>query len=114
MAAWPGTLPQTALVDSLQAKITKSVVEFQPDAGPPIRRARYSQHVKTYPISMIMTVAQRNTFETFYLANEALLIDFPDPHGGVLASFWFDEPPNYTTMGTGDRFLVAFSIARLV
>lgn len=82
MATWPGSLPQAFQHRSLQLGIADNRLRSAVDVGPAKVRRRSSLNVAALGGDMVMTAAQKATFETFVnstLGGGTLPFDFPDP-----------------------------------
>lgn len=66
MASWPGTLPQSFLVDSLSFQHQKGADASPTDVGPTITRQRFTAASTFFQGDMIMTPTQFATLESFY------------------------------------------------
>lgn len=101
MAAWPASLPQyfqIGMTDTRQSGFLRSAT----DTGPYKQRKRFTAVARFIGGSMIITAAQRTTFETFYVTTTnqgADAFDFLDPHGFATVSVRFVEPPAFTALG---------------
>lgn len=63
-ASWPIALPQCPLLE-FEETARGSVVSFEPESGPPIRRRRSSVWLTEFPVTFRMDGAQVAAFETF-------------------------------------------------
>ena len=103
MAAWPGTLPQQSRA-ALSETRSDARVRTAMDAGPAKMRRRHTAAVRNFQGSMILTQAQRNTFDTFYittLKEGSLAFDWTDPIDDTTASFRFISPAGFAVARPG-------------
>lgn len=66
MANWPGTLPQSFLVDGFSLTKQKGADNNQTDVGPTISRQRFTATSRFFTGRMFMTPTQFATLESFY------------------------------------------------
>lgn len=100
LAVWPVTLPQ-ALEVGVTDNRQQGFVRFEPSTGPSKQRRRFTATSRFLAGTMLLSQAQRVTFETFYsvtIAEGSLGFEFPDPldftSSGVETRF--REPPSLT------------------
>lgn len=100
MPSWPATLPQQfiGLTDQIQDPVLRTPM----DAGPPTRRKRYTSVTRKVVVPIILTGAQRQTFDTFFnttLEYGSLAFDWEDPVTDSTVSMAFLEPPTWRLRG---------------
>jgi hypothetical protein len=96
---WPEGLPATLRVSGLSVQPSSNVIRTAMDAGPKKARRRYTANSVKYSGSMILNMAQMETFKRFYrdaLADGALRFNFTDPAGLETAEFRFTADYSYT------------------
>ena len=112
---WPTQLP--FFLANLQETPGDGAVRFQPDAGPPITRLRWSSVPVLFQGSLILREnSQKVVLDTFFratLAQGTLRFHFPDPNVGFATGnatseddpLWlFSGPPVYTHLvGDGTK-----------
>jgi len=97
MATWPSSLPdymEIGLEDTRQQGFLRSEV----DAGPSKQRKRFTTTTRILRGTMLLTAAQRSTFETFYTTtiNEgADEFDMLDPLDATSVACRFVSPPTF-------------------
>jgi hypothetical protein len=82
MPTWPVSLPQTPLIAGYSEQPPDIIVETKMDAGPPKARRRFSAGIRPIKVKMLMTTAQVETLDVFYittLAGGALTFDYTHP-----------------------------------
>jgi len=116
MPTWPGTLPQSALINDYTESLEDNLSRFQPEVGPPKLRRRSSIFTTSVGFSMLLTSAQLATLETFYkttLEDGALSFttnDFRDET--PTTEYTFTSPYTFNSV-SNDIFVVSFSMRRL-
>lgn len=93
MADWPLSLPQNPLQDGFSEDLPRLTVATEMDAGPAKIRRRFTAGVTKYQFEFVMTLAQLNTFKTFYETTTqggSVKFGFPDPYTTTLTDFRFD------------------------
>ena len=98
--AWPSTLPSGPASFSETRK--PNVVMTQPDDGPSKTRRRFTKAVYLCKMSFLLTVAQRNTLDTFYdvtLDGGVNHFTFLHPWLGSSKTFKMKGPPDYSDSG---------------
>ena len=107
MASWPATLPQKQFI-GLSDQALDAVARTSMDSGPPSRRNRFTAVPRQVKVRIVLTGAQRQTFDSFFastLSNGALSFDWEDPVTDASVSFVFRGPPKWTLTrgGTPDK-----------
>lgn len=64
--AWPGTVPQYAMVSGYQERPERNVVEFRPETGPPLTRRRTSVSSDIISFETLMTLDEYDDLLEFY------------------------------------------------
>jgi len=103
MATWPGTLPQALHLGATETA-QKAFLRTQMDAGPYKQRGRFTAAVRYLSGTMLLTQAQRQTFDTFYrstLGYGSDAFDWHDPVDGSVVSMRFVEVPAFTAVNGG-------------
>lgn len=104
MPSWPATLPQHVLEQGYSEKLEDQTIETQVDAGIAKIRRRYTSANQLFQVTIQMTNAQAQTFETFYrdtLQGGVLSFDWVHPRYRTAASFRFRRPPpQYQSVGS--------------
>lgn len=83
MTTWDATLPQRFLIDGLEETIPDNRLRSDNDVGPAKVRRQQTLNVYSIKGSMILTVAQKTTLQTFVNTTTGggiLPFDFPDPN----------------------------------
>jgi len=96
---WHASLPQSQFIGTTVAVAADSVVRFAPDAGPSKTRPRYTSAARGMALPLILTNAQKVTFDTFYattLKQGALEFDWTDPATDTAVTMRFTAPPQFT------------------
>jgi len=96
MASWPGTLPALPFPVAFQPPDRRLRTEM--GAGPDKLRTRYTRETPVSVPPMMITKAQYDTLETFYvstLAEGTLPFDHAHPATGSTVSFRFVDRPSY-------------------
>lgn len=89
---WPATLPQDPFIGLTDELSADALVRTQMSAGPAKVRRRHGAAVRNVTVPLILTGAQRQTYDTFYkttLKNGSLQWDWKDPVDGAVISFRF-------------------------
>lgn len=101
MPIWPASLPQDQFL-GLTEQDQDSVLRTQFDAGPPSRRQRFTAITRDVDVPIVLSNAERATFDTFLrttLAGGALAFDWEDPVTDATVSFAFRRQPKWTLFG---------------
>lgn len=86
--SWPSTLPQAGAMN-VRGNPQSNVISFKPERGPSIDRRAASTVNKIRTVQLKLTLAQYNTFVTFF---ETTLKD------GVLPFDWVDPMTNESAL----------------
>lgn len=104
MASWPGSLPQNQF-HGLEASYPEGAVIRTPnDAGPAQTRPKYTGVRPRHSTPIVLTNAQKATFEAFYettLVSGSAEFDWEDPRSDLSATFRFLRPPSFTMQAGG-------------
>ena len=111
---WPVSLPQKVLVSGYGEGVGDGLLEYQPDTGPPITRARSSASPRPLSMQFELTRAQLATLRTFFdttLIRGALPFLFPAviEGGSYLVKFQKQGIPKWVSLG-GDYFSVSMTL----
>lgn len=116
MPSWPNTLPEYVLEQGFAEKNQDQAMETRMEVGPVKIRRRLTGAFKTFNVSMMMTSAQADTFESFWrstLAGGTLPFDWVHPRSRAAATFRFRNPaPSYASAG-GTSVVVSFVIEQV-
>jgi hypothetical protein len=107
--AWHTSLPQSPLVDGFSTSKGKTVASWQPDTGPPLVRVRWSFGIRPMHMAFMMSIAQKDIFNTFYdvtLVRGSLPFRIKDPSLGVTvrALFHPEEAPSFVSPDGGRKW----------
>jgi len=103
MAVWPASLPTTlgvGMTDTQQQGFLRTEME----AGPYKQRSRYTAVSRFLSGTMLLTQAQRQTFNAFYgttLGFGAAEFDWADPVDGTTVSMRFTDTPSFSAVAGG-------------
>jgi len=100
---WPVSLPQTLEIGAQETR-QPGLLRFDTDIGPPKQRRRFSATSRFFSGTMLMTAAQRATFETFYVTTSqqgSAAFDYIDPLDGSTQDFRFTAPPQFEALVGG-------------
>ena len=112
MATWPTSLPQSPKLRGYTESADSNVIRSSNEVGPANQRRRYTAKVKTFPISLVMTTTQLETFDTFLegtIDDGALPFTWIHPRTLATASCRLRNVPNYNAQGNG-YYLVTFQM----
>jgi len=97
MTAWPGSLPQTPLVQGYVQSYKDTAIRSTMDQGPDKLRRRVTKPLRLVQMQFMMTLAQVQTLRTFY--NTTIqgigLVDMTDSLTGVTTNYRFVGPPSF-------------------
>lgn len=103
MATWPNTLPAYPEGENYQEQAPNTLIRTSMDAGPPKVRQRYTAGVRNFTMTWMLTKAQVDTLDTFYVSTLAggslSFTGLNHPRKGTAATFRFVEPPSYAYLG---------------
>lgn len=104
MAAWPSTLPEFSLLDGHLEAPQGTMLRTEVDAGPPMKRARYTAEVTRFSVPLLLSAAQVATLETFYLTTLGQGVDpfdYEHPRTHAIVEVEFVSRPTYIPAGAG-------------
>jgi hypothetical protein len=114
MATFP--LSIKPLVQGYNESVRNNVVTSQNEVGIQKTRRRATADVKTYSVSVMLTVDEKTTIDTFYqttLEGGTLPFDWVDFWDDTTQEYIFKSPPNFTTAG-GDVVMCSFNLERTI
>ena len=88
-----------------------SSLSSSPDAGPPLKRRRYTKEYDRFVGTINLNYDDYGTFKTFYtttLAGGTLTFNFTHPLTGLESEFQFVNPPQISPIG-GKEFRISFN-----
>lgn len=110
---WPSSLPQYVLEGGYQETLQDQTLETQMEAGPAKIRRRYTKSLRKFQISLLMTSAQANTFESFWqndCAGGSTPFTWVHPRTRATATMRFRNPaPQFSTTG-GTNVMAQFNV----
>jgi hypothetical protein len=109
---WPATLPQKVLQRGYEEESPNLIVRTDMDAGPAKIRRRHTAGVRPIKGKQIMTAAQVETLDEFYvdtLKGGAERFYWTSPRTGASVEFRFVEKPKWTKAG-GGKYSVDLSL----
>lgn len=98
MPTWPGTLPAFPLLEGFRETVPDTVIRTDMESGPAKIRRRTTSAVRKMAVSYLMSKAQVEALETFYLTTllgGSLAFDFNHPRKNATVSCRFVQPPVY-------------------
>lgn len=107
MPTWPASLPQKPLVDSYSEEPKSRILRSEMDAGPPKTRQRFTAGVTNIPVAMTLSIAQLDTFETWFNADiqgGSLQFDMPHPRKDEVVAMMIVPPYQLTPIGAGSEY----------
>ena len=111
---WPGTLPQYVQEGAYNESIQDQTVESPMDTGPAKIRRRFTKSLRKFSISLMMTSAQVDTFETFWqttVKGGSIPFDWVHPRTRAAATLRFRNPaPSYNVNGGGAAIIANFTV----
>jgi len=102
MPTWPASLPQSPLFGGYRRQEPDLLIRSQVDAGTPKVRKRFTAAAAPAAFPIIVTDAQKATFETFFkdtIASGALSFDLELPDISGLSTVRLTDPPTYVPIG---------------
>ena len=102
MPSWPIELPQLPFAGA-SAQDVDSVLRTEMDSGPPSRRNRFTTHMQTLQIPMVLNGTEKVAFDFFYrntLSNGSLAFDWVDLVDDATVSMAFTAPPVWALIGS--------------
>lgn len=115
MPTWPGSLPQYMELDLSETR-QQGFIRSSNDTGPAKQRRRFTATSRYLTGTMVMSKAQRDTFETFYtttISEGSDEFDMGDPLDFSVKSMRFREAPEMkllTSGGDGGHWRVSLSL----
>lgn len=103
MTAWPSELPQSQFIGTSEED-EDAVLRTPMDAGPPTRRNKYTAHIMTVRVPIVLTGAQKAVFDTFYrttLKNGSLSFTWDSPTDDSAMTYAFKAPVRWTLIRGG-------------
>lgn len=97
MPAWPGSLPAAPLLGHRETA-PEMVVRTEMDAGPAKLRRRFTAGVRTLEIPLVLSDAQVQALDDFYvttLAGGTLRFDHKHPRTAAVVKYRFIARPQY-------------------
>lgn len=108
MATWPTSIPITR--ENFREAPPDRVIRSDMDVGPAKVRRRSTVAVRPVSISLFLTDEQLDTFDEFYLENDAISFTFIHPRTGATESARFTSVPDYVLDETMYRVTVNLEI----
>jgi hypothetical protein len=113
MATWPASLPQEIAGDSYKETVPDTTIRSDMDTGPAKVRSRFTVGIPAFEMSLLMSVTQVATLDTFYVTTLALGVSqftwiHPRTEAAV-TTFRFTKPPEYSYKG-GQMYNVNMSL----
>lgn len=102
MTAWPGTLPQLVDQSGYSESPPNILLRSTVDSGPAKSRRRFTSGVRPITCSMILTAAELEILDAFYIddmASGSLTFTWVHPRTQDAATFRFTKPPTYSPFG---------------
>lgn len=106
MGTWPNSIKITR--SNYNEKPPSRTLRSKMDIGPGKLRRRSSNAIRPLSLSLNITPDELDIFDEFYLANDSLTFDFPNPRTGEIDRARFASEPEYTHNET--RWQVAVSL----
>lgn len=113
MTTWPVTLPSSPQINSLSGGPVDDILRTANDAGPSIKRNRFTGVVYKYQFTLMMSLAQLNILHDFWrddIGKGSMKFDFPDPVFGTTREFSFSAGWTIQSIAAVDYYLVPMSI----
>ncbi len=101
---FPATIDQEVERGTWRQAPISNVIQSQSEFGPPKRRARFTKQLHKVSGSMVMTVDQFETFETWFKTTLGFGVKtflFRHPHRGVDQIYSFDADSPYSDVPFG-------------
>ncbi len=113
--AWHADLPRCPLPTESSEQLGENHVEFNPDLGPPMRRARSTIAYDRVRLAFMMTWTQTQIFRDFYrntlLHGTMAFVLQADPFTRESAEYNFASPPEFQRVSS-NAFRVIFDALR--
>lgn len=118
LASWPGTLPQSPLMDGLEFQRANNKVSFSTEVGEPKERRRFTGRRKTVPLQLpALSTTQKDEFITFYettLNDGADFFTWDDFETGEMGvAYKFVDPAPTVRSINGSQWRVSMTIRRI-
>lgn len=112
---WPDTLPQSPLLDGLRESPPEIAIRTNFDSGIDQVRPRFSTGPRQLPMQLLLTTAQLQTFDDFYLGTllGSLAFNWVSPRTGDTVEFRFVEKPGPYEAITSNLWRVPFTLELL-
>lgn len=112
---WPAELPQSPLLDGLTEELPDITIRTSFDSGVDQVRPRFSTGPRKFPIRMIMTSDQVQTFDNFYFNTLVGAAAFTYKHfrTGASGDFRFIGAPGPYVPIDGAKYSVSFTLEML-
>ena len=113
MPSWPNDLPQFVLEQGFAEKNQDQAMESKMDVGPVKIRRRFTGAYKLFQVSVMMTSAQVDTFDSFWnstLSGGTLSFTWVHPRSRAAATFRFRNPAPSRTAAGGTNMVVSFTL----
>lgn len=101
MPVWPIDLPQLPFAGATMQDVD-AVLRTPMDSGPPSRRNRFTTHIQIATYPMVLTGAEKVTFDYFFrntLSNGSIAFDWVDVSNDTTVSLAFTAPPAWALIG---------------
>jgi hypothetical protein len=112
---WPSGVSEATLLDGHELELPVGYVEFQPDIGPPMRRAVGTLVPRDCSMQLAMTSTALATFRDWYeddLSYGTLSFEHPDPETGETEDWMFVGRIRYRKVGP-DAWMAYFTMKRI-
>ena len=110
--AWPGSLPQTALLNGYSESAPNTSIRSNMDVGPDKIRQRFTAGIRNFNINVSLSISQVETLDIFYvttLTGGSLPFTWVHPRTGVGVTYRFIQPPTYAAAGN-DRYFASMKL----
>lgn len=109
---WPADLPQLPLGAGYEEGIVDNVIRSPVQAGADKTRPRWTRLRRTRAMSLLMTTAQKISFDTFMdtIGGGSLPFIFPDPVSGITVKVLMTANPTGPTWLAPNRWKVSFPV----
>jgi hypothetical protein len=98
MATWPGSLPQTPLLQGFSQQLEDNLLRTEMDAGKDKVRRRFTAGIMPVKISMVLATAQKDILITFFdttVTGGADEFDWDDHLNGGVVQYRFLSPSSF-------------------
>lgn len=115
MPSWPGTLPDFVLTQGYQEGFaTGGLLRTEMETGPAKRRNRFTASPRNLDVTLTLTSAQVDAFDSFYetdLAGGAASFDYTHPRtGAAITAAFRKEPQPVTPHSTSGNYLLRMEL----